>query len=313
VVEATRPRPKLDLTYVTPGAMWEVVYQVVLTGAGCQVSGTATIMSQSLRADTAEVQLVAGSISRARAPAQPRFDYVARGVAAAEVREEARVVSEQAVGETHVYQLPGRLSFEPGVPVTTALFPRAGVSYTQDFVIPGALPWRGFLGQSPAEPNRVPVEVWYTVKRARGTAFGNRPLPGGTVQLYQADSAGRVQLVGEARSEHTAPGRDLRVQSGEAFDVTAERVQSDYNQEQLPPPRRGLPARQRITAAYKVTITNAKPEAVTVDVRESRSGVWQIVESSLPAEKLSATEIRFRVPVPATGTATLSYTVQAES
>ena len=79
------------------------------------------------------------------------------------------------------------------------------------------------------------------------------------------------------------------------------------------PRRRGLPARQRITAAYKVTITNAKPEAVTVDVRESRSGVWQIVESSVPAEKLSATEIRFRVPVPATGTATLSYTVQAES
>ncbi len=312
-VEATRPRPKLDLAYVTPGAMWEAVYQVVLTGAACQVSGTATITSQSLRADTAEVQLVAGSISRARAPAQPRFDYVARGVAAADVREEARVVSEQAVGETHVYQLPGRLSFEPGVPVTTALFPRAGVSYTQDFVVPGALPWRGFLGQSPAEPNRVPVEVWYTLKRARGTAFGNRPLPGGTVQLYQADSAGRVQLVGEARSDHTAPGRDLRVQSGEAFDVTAERVQTDYNQEQLPPPRRGLPARQRITAAYKVTITNAKPEAVTVDVRESRSGVWQIVESSVPAEKLSATEIRFRVLVPATGTATLSYTVQAES
>src|SRR5438094_768063 len=90
-------------------------------------------------------------------------------------------------------------------------------------------------------------------------------------------------------------------------------VQTDYNQEQLPPPRRGLAARQRITAAYKVMITNAKPEAVTVDVRESRSGVWQIVESSVPAEKLSATEIRFRVPVPATGTATLSYTVQAES
>src|SRR2546426_6925434 len=52
--------------------------------------------------------------------------------------------------------------------------------------------------------------------RARGTPFGDRPLPAGTVQLYQADSAGRVQLVGEARSDHTAPGRDLRVQSGNA-------------------------------------------------------------------------------------------------
>jgi hypothetical protein len=143
--------------------------------------------------------------------------------------------------------------------------------------------------------------------------FGDRPLPGGTVQLFQADSGGRVQLVGEARSAHTAPGRDLRVQSGDAFDVTAERVQTDYNQEQLAPPRRGLAPRQRITAAYKVTITNAKPEAVTVDVREARYGVWRIVESSLPAEKLSATEVRFRVAVPANGEATLTYTVQAES
>src|SRR3989454_12012989 len=85
--------------------------------------------------------------------------------------------------------------------------------------------------------------------RARGTPFGDRPLPAGTVQLYQADSAGRVQLVGEARSDHTAPGRDLRVQSGNAFDVTAERVQTDYSQEQIPPPKRGMPARQRVMAS----------------------------------------------------------------
>jgi hypothetical protein len=233
-------------------------------------------------------------------------------VAAAQVQAQ-EVASEEAVGETHVYQLPGRISVEPGMPVTTALFPRAGVPYTQELVVPGALPWRGFFPQSPAEANRVPVQVWYTLKRARGTPFGDRPLPGGTVQLYQADSAGRVQLVGEARSDHSAPGRDLRVQSGDAFDVTAERVQTDYNQEQIPPPRRGMPARQRITAAYKVTMTNAKPEAVTVDVREARYGVWRIVESSVPPEKLSAAEVRFRVPVPASGEATLTYTVQAES
>src|SRR5438477_391640 len=186
--------------------------------------------------------------------------------------EPAPAPAEQAVGETHVYQLSGRLSVEPGTPVTTALFPRTGVPFTQELIVPGALPWRGFPGQSAAEPNRVPVQVWYTLKRARGSAFGDRPLPAGTVQLYQTDSAGRVQLVGEARSDHTAPGRDLRVQSGEAFDVTAERVQTDYNQEQIPPPKRGLAARQRITAAYRVTISNAKPEAVTVDVRESHYG-----------------------------------------
>ncbi len=159
----------------------------------------------------------------------------------------------------------------------------------------------------------MPVQVWYTLKRARGTPFGERPLPGGTVQVYQADSAGRLQLVGEARNAHTAPGRDLRVQSGDAFDITAERVQTDYAQEQLAPPKRGVAPRQRITASYKVTISNAKPVAVTVDVREARFGAWRVTESSVGPEKLSATEVRFRVPVPAGGDATLTYTVQAES
>jgi hypothetical protein len=155
--------------------------------------------------------------------------------------------------------------------------------------------------------------VWYTIKRAAKTSFGDRPLPAGTVQLYQADSSGRVQLIGEAATDHTAPGRDLRLQSGDAFDITAERVQTDFNQEQLPPAQKGLPPRNRMTAAYRVTITNAKSENVTVDVRESHFGTWRIVESSVPAEKLSSTESRFRLSVPAGGSATLTYTVQIES
>ena len=312
-LEATRPRPRTDLAYlVTDGAHWEAVYQVVLLGAGCQVSGAATITSQTLRADSAEVQLVAGSINRARTGPRPQF-YVRAGAMKVAAEEAPAAASEEAVGETHVYLLPARVSLEPGTPVTTALFPRSGAAYTQEYIVPGVLPYRGFLGQSPGEPDRVPVQVWYTLKRGRGTAFGDRPLPGGTVELYQADSAGRLQLTGEARSEHTAPGRDLRVQSGDAFDITADRVQTDYNQEPIPPAKRGLPTRQRVTASYRVTISNAKSTPVTVDVREARFGVWRVTDSSVPAEKLSATEVRFRLTVPAGGDATLTYTVQAES
>ena len=312
-LDATRARPRTDLAYVLRGsARWEAVYQVMLVGGKCQVTGAATIRSDSLRVDSADVQLVAGSINRARAA--PAVAAYRRGaMALADVVVSATEAGEETVAETHVYQVPGRVSLTPGVSVTVTLVPNTGAAYAQDFVVPGALPWRGFFAQSPAEPNRVPVEVWYTIKRGRGTPFGERPLPGGTVQLFQADSSGRLQLVGEASSAHTAPGRDLRVQSGDAFDVTAERVQTDYNQEQIPPPKRGIPPRQRITAAYKVTISNAKPEAVTVDVREARAGVWRVTDSSVPPEKLSATEMRFRVPVPAGGEATLTYTVQADS
>jgi len=311
VLDASRPRQRTDLAYVTSGVTWEALYQVILTGARCQVSGTATLTSQGLRADSADVQLVAGAIARARAPkAFEGVEALSRGRVA--MLDGVSATSEEAVGETHVYQLPGRISIEPGVPVATALFSRSSTAVTQDLIVPGVLPWRGWIGQSP-EPNRLPVQVWYTLKRARNTPFGDRPLPAGTVQLYQADSSGRVQLIGEAANDHTAPGRDLRLQSGDAFDVTAERVQTDFTQEAIPPARRGLPSRQRVTAAYRVTINNAKAEPVTVDVRESRYGVWKIVESSVAPEKLSATEQRFRLVVPAGGEVTLTYTVQMES
>ncbi len=285
----------------------------MLTGTRAQVTGTATVTSRALRADSADVQLVAGSVRRARNKSLEEYSPAA-GVAFFQRQRMADsiVTTEEAVGETHVYQLPGRLSIEPSVPVTTALFPRSSAPVVQELIVPGVLPWRGWIGQN-SEPNGVPVQVWYTIKRAAKTPFGDRPLPAGTVQLYQADSSGRVQLIGEASNDHTAPGRDLRLQSGDAFDVTAERVQTDWSQEQLAPVRRGMPNRQRITAAYRVTITNAKAEVVNVDVREAHVGSWKIMESSLPVEKLSSTESRFRISVPATGEATLTYTVQIES
>jgi len=314
-LEATRARESADLVYVSQGITWEAVYQAVLGGSGsATVNGAATINSSTIKAESAWVQLVAGSVNRVRAPVQ--FGNAQAGMMMAardEAAKAAPYAQEETVGETHVYELPGPVSFDVGSPLTTALFPRARADYVQEFVVPGAMPWRGYFGPIAPDPNAVPVQVWYTFKRAHGSAFGDRPLPGGVMQIFQRDSAGRVQLVGEAAFPHTPAGKDLRVQSGDAFDVTAERVQTDYHQTSLPnpPPARGT--HSRVTASYRVTLTNAKSQAVTVDVREDHWGNWSIVESSVPAEKLSSTEQRFRVSVPANGTATLTYTVQVDS
>ena len=315
VLQANQARQRTQIAYVTQGAAWEALYQVVLGRGQAMISGTATITPHAVRAESASIQLVAGTVRRARTPAAPPMAGIAlrRAEEGLMAQDAAAETQEEAVGETHVYELPGNHTLEPGVPSAVALFPRGQAPYARELVVPGAVPWRGWIGQQPGEPNRVPVQVWYVLRRPRGSAFGDRPLPAGTVQLYEPDSAGRVQLIGEARIAHTAPARDVRVQSGDAFDLTAERVQTDYSQEQLPPPRRGMPSRMRVTAAYRVTITNAKTEAVTVDVRETHFGEWRVVESSIPAEKLSAAEMRFRLQVPAGGQTVLTYTVQLDS
>src|SRR5438093_11112573 len=66
VLDAARARPRNDIAYVVQGVTWEAVYQVMLTGTHAQVTGTATVTSRALRADSADVQLVAGSVRRAR-------------------------------------------------------------------------------------------------------------------------------------------------------------------------------------------------------------------------------------------------------
>ena len=313
-LDASKNRPNTQLAYVAQGVTWEATYQAVIGSGQAAVGGAATVTSQSVRSDSADVQLVSGTVNRVR---QPEEETVERarvgGVMQFQAKAAPAPMAEQAVGETHVYSLPARLALEPGVPVTTALFPRTSTPVSQEFIVPGVLPWRGYFGQQGDEANQVPVQVWYTLKRTKGTPFGDRPLPGGTMQLYQADSSGRLQLIGEATIGHTPAAKDVRVQSGDAFDVTAERVQTDYNQEQLPPVRRGMPNRQRITASYRVTVTNAKTDPVTVDVRESHFGTWSVTESSVPAEKLSSTETRFRIRVPAGGQTVLTYTLQVES
>src|SRR5256885_226106 len=174
-LEASRSRPRTEIAYSAAGASWEAVYQIVLADGKASVSGAATVRSQAVRADSAEVQLVAGSIARARSPQPLRGMITAQAV----IAEDAVSASEQAVGETHVYQLPGRVTLEPGVPVTTALFPRAATPYLQELIVPGALPWRGLFRVPPAQPGRGPVQGWYTLKRGRRTPLGDRPLPAG--------------------------------------------------------------------------------------------------------------------------------------
>ena len=55
VLDAVRDRPRTELAYVTEGTTWEALYQVVIGGGGSgSVTGSATLRSQSVRADSAE-------------------------------------------------------------------------------------------------------------------------------------------------------------------------------------------------------------------------------------------------------------------
>jgi hypothetical protein len=295
-------RKTLRLGYFTGGATWQASYQVTIGGGTARVAGLAVLESQGLLAQNADVQLLAGSVGRAQKAPEPPRPLERRMEEAYAMADQA--ASEQRVGEFHLYTLPGKSTLRPGLTTSVALFEPAEVPYERTYEVRGLVPYWGILPQQ-GEESEAPVEVSYTLKRPHKTEFGDRPLPGGVARIYQPDSAGRPQLVGEAWVEHTAAGRDLRLAAGVAFDITARRVQTGYVTRRDSTAEYGI--RTIATADYRVTVRNATDSAATVDVIEERAGEWSVVRSSVPAEKLSTVRTRFRLKVPARGETAVTY------
>lgn len=302
-LNSSAARPNLGLGWFAWGANWQAAYSIVL-GRMARVSGNAVINSEAIRARDAQVQLVAGNTGMVQRPMQGR---VMRDMAM--VQEAAAVgkaVGEQSVGDVHLYTLPGPQTILPGQATAVALFEPVSVAFEKNYVVSGYIPYWGYLPQQPEE-GEVPVEVSYLIKRPLESEFGDRPLPGGVARVYQPDSAGQLQLIGEAGMDHTAPGEDLRLSTGTAFDLTARRIQTDYITRR-DSTRAGW--RTRAEATFRVTISNATDSARVVDVHERRGGEWSILSSSVPPERLSAHLTRFRVTVPARGQSVVTYRVR---
>ena len=298
----------LRLGYFAQGGGWQAAYQIILGGKGepARVLGQAVVNGGNLRFSDVELQLLAGEVN-AVAP-QALYEKAARrDMLAAAAPMPTSPASEQKVGEFHLYTLPGRSTLEPGTTTTAALFEPATAKTTRSYEVRGQIPYWGGLPQYGDEQD-VPVTVTYTVLRPKGSDLGDRPIPGGVARLYEPDSAGRLQLIGEAAFDHSPAGEDLRLAAGTAFDLTAKRIQKSFStrRDSLP----GNNWRTIATADYTVTLTNAGDQATTVDVIEERGGEWSIVTSNIKPEKRTSTRTAFKVPVPARGKATLTYRVR---
>lgn len=289
------PTPALHVAYLTSGASWQATFTAVVSrqsGGTASVSGLATIANAGLRMHGVHVQLASGDIRRAGGPV---FDGV-RAMAAAPLAR-ADLGGGESVADTRVYSLPGTLTFEPGVSVGVPLFDRTTADVERMMVFnPSGNVISQWVGRA---DSNVHPDIHYVIHRPAGSTFGDLPLPEGTLRVLVPDSAGRVQLVGEASLPPTPPGRDLDIVTGTASDVVADRIQTDFE-----------PHGERdVTTAYRVTVHNGKDEPVTVAVNEFAPGHWEILTSSVQAERVSASQFRFTLPVAAHGDGVLEYRI----
>jgi len=130
------------------------------------------------------------------------------------------------------------------------------------------------------------------------------PMPKGVVRVYKKDAAGNAQFVGEDRIDHTPKNETVRLKLGEAFDVTADKKQTDFKRRE-----RTNRASYVFESAYEIVLKNAKPEPVTVTVREPVYGDWTMLEETHKHRKVASGTAEWQIRIPAEGRATLKYRV----
>lgn len=293
---------QLELSYLTGGLSWRADYVAELSAGDerLDLSGWVTLTNQSGTSyRDARLQLVAGDVHRAPGALRPVRDFEMRK---AMVAEAAPQMEEESLFEYHLYTLDRLTTLRENQTKQVALLSASAVPVRKEFVLRGADYYYrssyGDLGQ------KLKVGVFLEFDNREEAGLG-KPLPKGVVRVYKQDSAGNAQFVGEDRIDHTPKNEKVRLKLGEAFDVTADKVQTDF--EKLS----GFGRFHYVfESAYRIELKNAKEEAVTVKVMEPMPGDWEVLAESHPHSKEAAGTAVWEVPVPADGSATLTYRVR---
>jgi len=300
LVNPTAGPQNLELSYLTGGLSWRADYVAELNGSDDRIdlNGWVTLTNQSGAAyPNAKLQLVAGDLNRVRDP-QPAPRAM---MAMAAKVEDAAEMQQESLFEYHLYTLQRPTTLRENQTKQVALMSASQVPVQKEYLLAGANYY--YSGQYGELGQKLKVGVFVEFDN-KGEGLGI-PLPRGVIRMYKKDSQGNAQFVGEDRIDHTPKNETVRLKLGDAFDVTADRKQTDFQK---------LAGTGRYNyvfeSAYEIVLKNAKQEPVTVTVREPMPGDWTMVSASQPHTKAASGTAEWQVNVPAEGKTTLTYRVR---
>ena len=287
----------VEASYLTGGMNWRADYVLLVdaTDAKGDLQGWVTLTNGSgATFEDARLQLVAGDVNRV----SDKRTYDMAGAMARKPMESESEFQEQGFFEYHLYTLQRPTTIRDNETKQVSLLEAAGFDVKKEFVLNGQRYYYTSYN-NPGQPIKEKVGVYIQFRNSQQNKLG-MPLPAGTVRLYKKDDKGNQQFIGEDRIDHTPKDEDVRVKVGDAFDIVAERKQTDYR----------VIARNVYEYAYEIKIRNHKDGPVTIVVNEPIGGDWEMISSTFEAKKTAAFAAEFNVPVAKDGEATLSYRVR---
>jgi hypothetical protein len=288
----------VEASYLTNGMNWRADYVLLVNADDTKgdLQGWVTLTNASGSSfDDARLQLVAGDVNRVT----EERNIALAGAMAKRAMDSESQFQEQGFFEYHMYTLQRPTTIRDNETKQVSLLEAAGFDVKKEFVLNGQrYYYTGY--NNPGQAIKEKVGVFVQFRNAQTNKLG-MPLPAGTIRLYKKDDKGNQQFIGEDRIDHTQKDEDVRVKVGDAFDIVAERKQTDY---------KVIASGHVYEYAYEIKIRNHKDSPVTVVVNEPIGGDWEMISSTFEAKKTAAFAAQFNVPVAKDGEATLSYRVR---
>jgi hypothetical protein len=292
-------KQQIEASYLAGNLSWNADYILTVgrEDKAADLDGWVTLGNTSGTAfHNARLQLVAGELNRL--PQSGRLQEMTRDYAA-KAAPAAPQFQQENFSEYHLYTLGRRTSIEDKETKQISLLQGTGVPTEKIFIVNG----QNFYyhnAQNPGSPLKDAVLVYYKFKNEQKAGLG-MPMPAGNVRVYQKDSKGGVLFIGEDRIEHTPKDETVTVHIGNAFDIVAERKQTDYKRID----------NHTWEMEFEITLRNHKDSPVVVEVNEPIGGDWEMLSSTYKAKKTAAFAAQFHVPVEKDGTSVLKYRVRA--
>jgi hypothetical protein len=292
---------RVEASYLTGNLSWSADYvlNVAKDEASGDLDGWVTLVNHSGTAfKNASLQLVAGDLHR-DIPINGR-DFKAMAQNAAVAGIPAAPFAQEAFSEYHLYSLNRRTSVSDQESKQISLLNASRFPIRKVYVVNGQSYYYRQAAQ-PGAPVKDPVQVLYKFKNEEKAGLG-MPLPAGTIRVYQQDSRGGSLFAGEDHIDHTPKDEEISLHIGNAFDIVAERKQTDYKRI----------ADRLYEMEYEITLRNHKDAPITVEVNEPIGGDWEMVNSTYKFTKTAAFAAQFDVPVDKDGTSVLKYRVRVK-
>jgi hypothetical protein len=292
-------RQRVETSYLASKLSWSADYVLTVNReeTSADLDGWVTLVNNSGTAfENAKLQLVAGDLNRVlqNMPLAGRMYSQTQTVT---ITEAAPMV-QQPFNEYHLYTLQRRTSVNNNQSKQVSLLNATRVPLTKTYEVDGQSYYYRQVVR-PGAPVKDPVQILYKFKNDEKSSLG-MPLPAGTVRVYQGDSDGNTLYAGEDRITHTPKDEQVSLHTGNAFDIVAERKQTDYN----------VLGSNTAEMEYEITLRNHKATPVTVQVNEPIGGDWQMLSSTFSWTKTAAFAAQFTVPVEKDGTSVLRYRVR---